>query len=153
MTHSDPTWPTLWFYDIKQHYATHSSRKSWPPAAMRDSLWRVPTPGPHFWAAAAWNPTPGLCFWAVAARKWCLSHLHPGSSSREECRLLGWLKGLGKCSPAVSCQHSSPSAFPKVSAENPFLFLSVQTRTMNSSSPQECDKVPTKPTRKVMYGL
>ena len=52
-----------------------------------------------------------------------------------------------------------PRPFPRSQWENFFYsfsfffgFLSVQTRTMNSSSPQECDKVSTKPTRKVMYG-
>ena len=66
---------------------------------------------------------------------------------------------LGKCSLAAPSQRSTPSAFPKVSVRKFFFFsfsffwfLSVQTRTMNSSSPQECDKVSTKPTRKVMYG-
>ena len=66
---------------------------------------------------------------------------------------------LGKYSLTAPRQRSTPSAFPKVSVRKFFLFiffffgfLSVQTRTMNSSSPQECDKVSTKPTRKVMYG-
>lgn len=47
----------------------------------------------------------------------------PGSPASEECGLLRWLKGLGKCSPAVSCQHSSPSAFPKVSGRKSFFVL------------------------------
>ena len=46
-----------------------------------------------------------------------------GSPARQECGLLRWLKGLGKCSPAVSCQHSSPSAFPKVSGRKSFFVL------------------------------
>lgn len=47
----------------------------------------------------------------------------PGSSAIEECGLLCLLKGLGKCSPAVSCQHSSPSAFPKVSGRKSLFVL------------------------------
>lgn len=47
----------------------------------------------------------------------------PGSPASEECGLLRRLKGLGKCSPAVSCQHSSPSAFPKVSGRKSFFVL------------------------------
>lgn len=46
----------------------------------------------------------------------------------------------------------SPSPPPPTPPPLSLSFLSVQTRTMNSSGPQECDKVSPKATRKVMYG-
>lgn len=136
---------------------SHSSRQSGSPATMWDSLWSAPTLGPK----SIYRPAPSL-----------LCH-HPGSHLRAaaskavlstpqamEAPQLG--KNAG-CSTGWKAWESAallfhvnippPLPFPRSPAENPFLFLSVQTRTMNSSSPQECDKVPTKPTRKVMYGL
>lgn len=70
------------------------------------------------------------------------------------------LRCLGKCSPAAPCQHSTPSAFPKVSVRKPFFsppppfFCSYQFKQEQwiPQTLQECDKVSTKPTRKVMYG-
>ena len=66
---------------------------------------------------------------------------------------------LGKCSPATPCQHSTPSALPKVSVRKPFFsfsffFCSYQFKQEQwiPQTLQECDKVSTKPTRKVMYG-
>lgn len=75
---------------------------------------------------------------------------------------------LGKCSPSLQLgstlrQHSTPSSFPKVSVRKPFFvssssfffsFCSYQFKQEQwiPQALQECDKVSTKPTRKVMYG-
>lgn len=82
--------------------------------------------------------------------------LHTSSPGSQLGKNAGCCAGWKAWESAVLLFHVNippPLPFPRSPAENPFLFLSVQTRTMNSSSPQECDKVPTKPTRKVMYGL
>lgn len=67
---------------------------------------------------------------------------------------------LGKAQSPCSTSTFHPFGLSQGLSEKTFFFprflffgfLSVQIRTMNSSSPQECDKVSTKPTRKVMYG-
>lgn len=126
------------------------------PATMRDSLLSDPTLSPESTYCRAHSllchhPGPHL---QAAARKVALST--PQAGALQLGKNAGCCAGWKAWESAALLFHVNippPLPFPRSLAENPFLFLSVQTRTMNSSSPQECDKVPTKPTRKVMYGL
>lgn len=62
---------------------------------------------------------------------------------------------LGKAKPCCSTSMFRPLAFPKVSVRKPFFpFCSYQFKQEQwiPQALQECDKVSTKPTRKVMYG-
>lgn len=91
----------------------------------------------------------------VAGSKKTAANTPNGKVSREERKMATpHIACLGTQSLAPS-QHFKPFGFAQGLRKKTFFFfffLSVQTRTMNSSSPQKCDKVSTTPTRKVIYG-
>lgn len=91
----------------------------------------------------------------VAGSKKTAANTPNGKVSREERKMATpHIACLGTQSLAPS-QHFKPFGFTQGLRKKTFFFfffLSVQTRTMNSSSPQKCDKVSTTPTRKVIYG-
>lgn len=133
--------PSLWVIAISCYYT------GFPSEQFCLGPWKHPSPFPHF----------PPCPWAhqQAAAKQVATSTPPAQAPQ-------LLKNVGCCACWKAWESAAllfhvnippPLPFPRSQAENPFLFLSVQTRTMNSSGPQECDKVPTKPTRKVMYGL
>lgn len=136
-------------------HVSHPSQWLQPDTSW-DSLQSNPVlvPGSiHCPAHSSSHHFPGPCCWA-AANKGAIST--PPARAPQQLKNAGCCAGWKAWESAALLFHVNippPLPFPRSQAENPFLFLSVQTRTMNSSSPQECDKVPTKPTRKVMYGL
>lgn len=88
------------------------------------SKWSYPKPQKHLLPCFLLALSPTWATLAGSSKESGTQHTSGlGSPAREECRLLRRLKALGKCSPAVSCQHSSPSAFPKVSGRKSFFVL------------------------------